>query len=66
MKYKWLTAAAKMLIFFLKAVLFSAQYYSQAENFLSLNLPRRLLKSIIKPVKVVSEVNSTRRREAGV
>ena len=63
---KWLTVAAKVLISFLKAVLFNAQYCGQAENSLSSDLLRRLLKSIIKLVKAVSEAGSARRREAGV
>ena len=66
MKYKWLTTAAKILMSFFKAVLFSTQYCGQAENSLGLNLLRRLLKSIIKPVEAVSKVNLIRRRKARV
>ena len=63
---KWLTAAAKILISFFKAVLFTAQYCGQAGNSLGLDLPRRVLKSIAELLKVVSEAGSARRREAGV
>ena len=63
---KWLTAAAKILISFLKAVLSTAQYCGQAGNSLGLDLPRRLPKSIAELVKAVSEAGSARRREAGV
>ena len=65
-KYRWLTAAAKILISFLKAVLSTTQYCGQAENSLGLNLPRRVPKSIAELLKAVSEAGSARRREAGV
>ena len=61
-----LTAAAKILMSFLKAVLSSAQYCGQAENSLGSDLPRRLPKSIAKLVKAVSKAGSARRRKAGV
>ena len=63
---KWLTAAAKILMSFLKAVLSSAQYCGQAENSLGSDLPRRLPKSIAELVEAVSDAGLARRREAGV
>ena len=63
---RWLIAAAKILIFFLKAVLSTAQYCGQAKNSLGSDLPRRLPKSIAELVEAISEAGSARRRKAGV